>query len=59
MTKLYDLPQKFVVYDERDAKGVTTGYTLHCNGRFVYWADNLNKIFIAFGRMLLKKRTRT
>lgn len=46
MDKLYDLPHKFGVFKDED------GYCLMCNGKFVYWNECLDRVFIVFGKHL-------
>ena len=46
MEKLYDLPHKFGVFKDED------GYCLMCNGKFVYWNECLDQVFIVLGKHL-------
>lgn len=46
MTKIYELPAGFDIYDQRDADGKVTGYLLLCNGRYVFERKTLTRIFI-------------
>ena len=46
---LYELPHKFTVNSDPDAKGC---FILMCNGNFVFWASSIDEIFIAYGNQL-------
>ena len=46
MTKLYDLPHTFYVTQDSE------GYVLWCNGKFVYFNEDLDQVFIVFGKHL-------
>ena len=46
MTKIYELPAGFDIYDQRDADGKVTGYLLLCEGRYVFERKTLTRIFI-------------
>lgn len=51
MAKLYDLPHGFYITEE-DEPGETVGFILWCNGKFVYWNESIDQVFIVFGRHL-------
>ncbi len=51
---LYTLPHKFTVHKERHGNG--GNFILKCNGNFVYWAETLDEIFIAYGNHLKHAR---
>ena len=48
---LYTLPHKFTVHST-EIVGNQTSFVLKCNGNFVYWAETLDDIFIAYGNQL-------
>lgn len=45
--KVYDLPHAFYITKD----GADT-FTLWCNGKFVYWNESVEQVFIVFGRHL-------
>jgi len=51
MTKLYNLPHGFYVTED-NIPGESNGFNLWCNGKFVYWNESLDRVFIVFGRHL-------
>lgn len=46
---LYALPHKFTVHPDQHMAGA---YVLMCNGKFSFWAETLEEIFIAYGNHL-------
>ena len=52
MTKLYELPAGFDIYDQRDAEGKVTGYLLLCNGKYVFERKTLTGIFLDLSDMM-------
>ena len=52
MTKIYELPAGFDIYDQRDADGKVTGYLLLCNGKYVFERETLTGIFLDLSAMM-------
>ena len=52
MTKIYELPAGFDIYDQRDADGKVTGYLLLCNGNYVFERKTLTGIFLDLSAMM-------
>ena len=52
MTKIYELPAGFDIYDQRDADGKVTGYLLLCEGRYVFERKTLTGIFLDLSAMM-------
>ena len=44
---LYALPHKFTVHPDPNMAGA---YVLMCNGKFSFWAETLEEIFIVYGK---------
>ena len=52
MTKIYELPAGFDIYDQRDADGKVTGYLLLCTGKYVFERKTLTGIFLDLSAMM-------
>ncbi len=43
---LYSLPHKFTIEAQDD------GFSLYCNGKWVYWNASLDAVFVVYGKQL-------